>query len=1512
MSKEQADFEAAQFALKQAKMVSSAVSSITGTIKKEQLLQPDGSNFGQWTRLLREIGLTHLSDKDFFFKPCGNLSFERIGRAVILASVHTSLVSDLQDLNSVHAMVENIKTKFQTVSRAAQMNIWYQFMSFSIDPNAPTAGIATKLKDLYTGLKAINVRMSSDAFLGFILQSAIMSSSAGFRHDFEQRVELAIQHDPKSNCPTFPSLLNLFDICRQQHHQQSQHHVATTALPSNDSSLMMSAPDTSSDFDTSAYLADVNEQDWPDALDFFAVTAHKCWNCGGENHYARDCPNKSQMQSKSKAIGTFVGTIYGQLPSGFQVTSSRFPNLSQRRMPSLPNNMQQQARRLADYYRPRYSQTPSAPPGQRSQPLSSAPRASVSAQAVEVNGLPDDLDDLDFNSMAIGEDLVSNPAIFDTGASHGFTGSKSFLHNFRSLSEPIPVSVATNGAGSVISGFGDLKFMLPNGNIIVLRQILYCERAKATLLSMAALRKANAQVSYDNTTDSFLISNKDGTPLFECPFESKRNRWILPHRFIPCNDPSANGRPLYHFLHVTSDVTNVSNEAPSKDPIVPTSLDSLDSIDDVSHANKKSRILKPPTTDNVMSPDELTEYFKQPVSDTPGYRWQPESLSKDEVTLLFYHRLFGHAGLRHIRRIVKDQLGSGLPDQLPTGKIHCPVCAISKSTRINPLASTNREIERMDIFAVDLIGPFQVDSVDGGKYIMTVRDVATGYCFVRVLTHKWEATGHIVAIIDKFENFTEKKVKILRSDNGGEFVNNELKAYLDGKGIIAERALPYHHYQNGVIERFNRTVAAMARTILLDSSLPKTFWSYAFMWAAHTLNRVPNKASGKITPLEAFLRHKPQYGIFRVFGSIGYAHIPHELRKKLDVRAHRGHVVAYLGVSKGWRLWIPDENRFIESAMVRFPDELKDVPTTPTSKSIKRTPEECESHGADQNVSAPTPPATEDQPPVNKMSIQHVMNLMKLGVFTDELEFHDQELIVDKIIKLCQFYNITVPNTFKQAMKSEAKDKWLKAIAVELNNLEEMRVWALGQLPPGKKELNGRWVFATKPDVGEGVRYKARFVAKGFTQVAGVDFNATFAPTATFVSLRLLLTVAAANKWPVHSFDFVAAYLNSPIDEEIWIKPPEGMSVPTGHALKLEKALYGTRQAARCWWLHLRDTLAKLNYIPSQYDNSLYILRHPDRHGVIWLHVDDGVVTASNSSLLLSLEKDLKDLLKIKWSQELTSIVGLKVARSLAGFQLSQPDLIDSILEKNWDTGITSSTPLPANYNATTAEDGRAEDSGRYLLVIGSLSYLAVGTRPDICFAVNYLARFAARPGPIHWKGVKHLINYLAGSRQLQLKLFPHDDSTPLKAFADASWGGEFARSTYGVFITFMNAPILWISRRQLSVAASTCHAEYMALGTATRQTLWVRHLLKDVLGTDFIGHLFCDNQSAVHVATDDSSNKRTRHTDRDFYITNESLFQRKTTLTWVPTKSQLADIFTKSLGSDSFNGLRKQVLGLA
>jgi hypothetical protein len=204
--------------------------------------------------------------------------------------------------------------------------------------------------------------------------------------------------------------------------------------------------------------------------------------------------------------------------------------------------------------------------------------------------------------------------------------------------------------------------------------------------------------------------------------------------------------------------------------------------------------------------------------------------------------------------------------------------------------------------------------------------------------------------------------------------------------------------------------------------------------------------------------------------------------------------------------------------------------------------------------------------------------------------------------------------------------------------------------------------------------------------------------------------------------------------------------LPRGHAFLLKKALYGTRQAARCWWLHLWAVLGKLGYCPSQYNNSLYVLKHSDKNGVIWIHVDDGVVTASRNNLLRELERNLKQVLKIKWSAQLESIVGVSIQRMDNGFILMQPKLINGLLEAEWNRAIVAKTPLPPGFNAVT-EAGDPFTSTKYLLVIGSLSYLAVGTRPDISFAVNYLARFSAQPSVTHWKGLKHLVNYVAGTR---------------------------------------------------------------------------------------------------------------------------------------------------------------------
>jgi hypothetical protein len=332
----------------------------------------------------------------------------------------------------------------------------------------------------------------------------------------------------------------------------------------------------------------------------------------------------------------------------------------------------------------------------------------------------------------------------------------------------------------------------------------------------------------------------------------------------------------------------------------------------------------------------------------------------------------------------------------------------------------------------------------------------------------------------------------------------------------------------------------------------------------------------------------------------------------------------------------------------------------------------------------------------------------------------------------------------------------LAAVQEELTNLDRLQVWEVCPIPAGTRVLKAKWVFAVKTNsAGIPTWYKARYVAKGFDQVRGMQFDATFAPTASFVSMRIILSIAALNNWPVHTFEFVAAYLNSPIEEEVWVAPPEGLRVRPGKGCLLCKALYGTKQAGRCWWQHLSGTLGALGYSASQYDNSVYILNGARTNTTIWIHVDDGIVTGSSDAALRDLERALAKTIEIKWASNLTDIIGLKVTRTAAGFRFQQPKLISSILHTHWDGVSHSTTPLPTAALPSSGQDGEGVDASKYLSIVGSLSYVSSGSRPDITFAVNFLARFSKNPTVAHWKALNHLINYVAATRDKYLDLFP-------------------------------------------------------------------------------------------------------------------------------------------------------------
>jgi hypothetical protein len=209
------------------------------------------------------------------------------------------------------------------------------------------------------------------------------------------------------------------------------------------------------------------------------------------------------------------------------------------------------------------------------------------------------------------------------------------------------------------------------------------------------------------------------------------------------------------------------------------------------------------------------------------------------------------------------------------------------------------------------------------------------------------------------------------------------------------------------------------------------------------------------------------------------------------------------------------------------------------------------------------------------------------------------------------------------------------------------------------------------------------------------------------------------------------------------------------------------------------------------------------------------------------------------------------------------PGPIGILIQDRWDGSSLTSTPLPEGFAASLPEGGEGINPTDYLSTIGSLSYVAVGTQPNIAYSINYLVWFLSRPLAENCKGLQHLISYLAATKTDSLQIHPDKPSgtPPVDCFCDAHWGGGTkSGSTYGVLIRLYGCPVMWVSRRIVTVASSTFQAKYMALGHATCHCLWIRNPLYNIIGTNFPVRIFCNNQSAVKIGCEDVSNKQTHY----------------------------------------------------
>ena len=512
---------------------------------------------------------------------------------------------------------------------------------------------------------------------------------------------------------------------------------------------------------------------------------------------------------------------------------------------------------------------------------------------------------------------------------------------------------------------------------------------------------------------------------------------------------------------------------------------------------------------------------------------------------------------------------------------------------------------------------------------------------------------------------------------------------------------------------------------------------------------------------------------------------------------------------------------------------------------------------------------------------------------------------------------IEEPFTIEEALASNNAEQWKAAADSKYRSLIENQTWELMDLPEDRKPIGCKWVFRVKYDgIGEVKSFKGRLVAQGFSQKYGIDYDEVFSPVARFSSIRTLLAFAVERKMLIHQMDVVTPFLNGDLKEEIYMRLPPGYVKPGKEKLvcKLKKSLYGLKQSPRCWNEKFCNHLKQLGFKQSGADPCVFVRKNKEKKlEIIAVYVDDLILIAETSAEIQQMKKCLSDTFRMKDMGILQYCLGVNFDQTEGSITMSQKQYLLKLLEKyRLAEANTVATPMDLNVKLVK-DDGCSKkvDPIHYQSMVGSLLHAARTTRPDIAHAVGIVSKFNSEPTQAHLTAVKRIFRYLKGTLDLVLQYKATGEN--LFSYSDADWASDIdsRQSTTGNVFVMSGGAISWLSQKQATVALSTAEAEYIAMGSATQEAIWLRQLMFDLeVNVQGPTEILEDNQGSIAMAKNPVGHKRTKHIDIRHHFIREAVQAGTISLTYCPTKEMVADIFTKPLPRAQFEKLRKE-LGL-
>jgi transposase InsO family protein len=914
-----------------------------------------------------------------------------------------------------------------------------------------------------------------------------------------------------------------------------------------------------------------------------------------------------------------------------------------------------------------------------------------------------------------------------------------------------------------------------------------------------------------------------------------------------------------------------------------------------------------------------------------------------------WHRRLAHINYKALPYICKAV--TGLPELKGDHKGVCNGCAQGKNIK-NPFPKRDIKTEGvLELIHSDVCGPMPSSSISGYVYYVSFIDDYSRKTWIYFLKTKDEVFSKFKEFKALIENLSERKIKILRSDNGGEYTSKEFVNFCKDVGIKRELTTPYNPQQNSVAERKNKTILEAVKTMIHDQDLPMCLWAETTMATVYVQNRLSHSALGLKTPEEMFTG-KPEVSHLKIFGCPVFIHIPKEKRNKLDPSGKRGIFVGYcevskafriyiLGgifvgyceVSKAFRIYIPGQHHIEISRDVTFDEDAalkkfklcqieevyEEEPVIPNI-AMREVPRAAKP--VREVVTSPDEELLEDHDIVevqepSQMTILHKRKPAWVRELIQDGEKYGVPQGTTRQVKrpkpfssymalMCDLLE-EEPTCFEEAIQ---RKEWADAMTEEYQSIMKNEVWEIVPRPKNKDVVFSRWLFKIKHAADGSIeKYKARFVARGFSQKEGIDYEETFAPVARYTSIRTIIALAAKMKWKLHQMDVKTAFLNGVIEEVVYIEQPQGFEVEDrkSHVYRLKKALYGLKQAPRGWYGHIDSFLMSLGFTKSKADSNLYFKIMNNEPVILLLYVDDLFLTGEEK-LITECKKRLASEFEMKDLGLMHYLLGREVWQSPERIFLNQGKYTVEIL-KRFDMleYKPMNTPMEVKLKLLVDTSSELIDATLYRQIIGSLMYLT-NTRPDICFAVNTLSQFLVEPRRVHLVAAKHVMRYLKGTIDYGL-IYDGDHDFTLSGYTDADWAGSVSNreNTSGCCFNLGLAMISWQSSS--SIALSTAEAEYIAACSVSCEAIWLRKLLTGLFDLEMRATvILCDNQSCIEMTTNPVFHDRSKHMEIRYHYIRDMVQRGALKLQCISKDEQVADVLTKPLSCVKFEYFRDKL----